>query len=90
MSHKHEKFFKKVLGERDFSILEITKTIKDFGPSSLNIFKNTTENDESYLLLINPFKMNADSLHAKSVESLKNIIAERLNHWLQNMFSLTF
>ena len=51
-----KKILKKVLGERDFSILEKTKTIKDFGPSSLNIFKNTTENDGTDLLLINPYK----------------------------------
>ena len=35
------KKMKKVLGERDFSILEITKTVKDFETSSMNIFKNT-------------------------------------------------
>ena len=42
---------KKVLGERDFSILEIANTIKDFETSSMNIFKKTTENDGSDLLL---------------------------------------
>ena len=83
LSHKHEKNAKKVLGERDFSILEITKTIKDFETSSMNIFKNTTENDGSDLLLIDPYnnrEMSANSLHAKSVDYLKNIIAERIIH----------
>ena len=47
---------KKVLGERDFSILEITNTIKDFETSSMNIFKKTTENDGSDLLLIDPYR----------------------------------
>ena len=51
-----KKIKEKVSGERDFSIMELTKTIKDFGPSSLNILKNTTENDGSDLLLINPYK----------------------------------
>ena len=78
-----KKKWKKVLGERDFSILEITKTIKDFETSSMNIFNNTTENDGSDLLLIDPYnnrEMNANSLHAKSVDYLKNIIAERIIH----------
>ena len=82
LSHKHEKN-EKSFGERDFSILEITNTIKDFETSTMNIFKNTTENDGSDLLLIDPYnnrEMNANSLHAKSVDYLKNIIAERIIH----------
>ena len=50
------KKMKKVLGERDFSILEIENTIKDFETSSMNIFKKTTENDGSDLLLIDPYR----------------------------------
>ena len=49
----------------------------------MNIFKNTTENDGSDLLLIDPYNnrdMSANSLHAKSVDYLKNIIAERITH----------
>ena len=49
----------------------------------MNIFKNTTENDGSDLLLIDPYnnrEMNANSQHAKSVDYLKNIIAERITH----------
>ena len=86
LSHKHEKNEKKVLGERDFSILEITKTIKDFETSSMNIFKKTTENDGSDLLLIDPYRKTTTGkctqipYTQKSVDSLKNIIAERITH----------
>ena len=49
----------------------------------MNIFNNTTESDGSDLLLIDTYnnrEMNANSLHAKSVDYLKNIIAERIIH----------
>ena len=80
------KKMKKVLGERDFSILEITNTIKDFETSSMNIFKKTTENDGSDLLLIDPYRKTTTRkctqipYMQKSVDSLKNIIAERITH----------
>ena len=69
-------------GERFFNTGN-NKNKKDFETSSMNIFKNTTENDGSDLLLIDPYnnrEMNANSLHAKSVDYLKNIIAERIIH----------
>ena len=69
-------------GERFFNTGN-NKNKKDFETSSMNIFKNTTENDESDLLLIDPYnnrEMNANSQHAKSVDYLKNIIAERIIH----------
>ena len=69
-------------GERFFNTGN-NKNKKDFETSSMNIFKNTTENDGSDLLLIDPYnnrEMSANSLHAKSVDYLKNIIAERIIH----------
>ena len=69
-------------GERFFNTGN-NKNKKDFETSSMNIFKNTTENDGSDLLLIDPYnnrEMNANSQHAKSVDYLKNIIAERITH----------
>ena len=69
-------------GERFFNTGN-NKNKKDFETSSMNIFKNTTENDGSDLLLIDPYnnrEMSANSLHAKSVDYLKNIIAERITH----------
>ena len=69
-------------GERFFNTGN-NKNKKDFETSSMNIFKNTTENDGSDLLLIDPYnnrEMNANSLHEKSVDYLKNIIAERIIH----------
>ena len=69
-------------GERFFNTGN-NKNKKDFETSSMNIFKNTTENDGSDLLLIDPYnnrEMSANSLHAKSVDYLKNIIAERIAH----------
>ena len=85
LSHKHEKN-EKSFGERGFSILEITNTIKDFETSSMNIFKKTTENDGSDLLLIDPYRKTTTGkctqipYTQKSVDSLKNIIAERITH----------
>ena len=69
-------------GERFFNTGN-NKNKKDFETSSMNIFKKTTENDGSDLLLIDPYnnrEMSANSLHAKSVDYLKNIIAERIIH----------
>ena len=80
LSHKHEKKWKKVLGERDFSILEITKTIKDFETSSMNIFKKTTENDGSDLLLIDPYRKTTTGKRTQILHDILTLLA--LNFWI--------
>ena len=79
LSHKHEKN-EKSFGERGFSILEITNTIKDFETSSMNIFKKTTENDGSDLLLIDPYRKTTTGKRTQILHDILTLLA--LNFWI--------